>query len=85
MFSDFKEQLKKTENCENCEEQFEEMNDPIFVFDLTRKNKVEIDGSWNLTKEKYENCLIGNAILYNFNPKTKKFEIEKKYWKPKNE
>ncbi len=83
IFSDFKEQLKKKENTENCEEKFEEMNDPIFEFDFTINNKVEIESSWHLTKENYENCLIGNAILYNFNPKTKKFEVEKIYWKPK--
>lgn len=83
IFANFKEQLKKKENVENCDEKFEEMNDPIFEFDFTGKNNVEIESSWYLTKENYENCLIGNAILYNFNPRTKKFEIEKIYWKPK--
>jgi len=83
IFSVFTEHLKRKENTENCEEKFEEMNDPIFEFDFTTKNKVEIGSSWYLTKEKYENCLIGNAIIYNFNPETKKFEIEKIYWKPK--
>ncbi|WP_264551877.1 hypothetical protein [Flavobacterium sp. N2038] len=85
IFSDFKEQLKKKENTENCEDKFEEMNDPIFEFDFTTSNKVEIESSWYLTKENYENCLTGNAITYHFNPKTKKFEVEKIYWKPKNE
>lgn len=83
LFSNFKELLKKKEHTENCEEKFEEMNDPIFEFDFTKKNTIEIESSWYLTKEDYENCLIGNAILYNFNPKTKKFEIEKIYWKVK--
>jgi len=83
IFSDFKEQLKKKENTENCAEKFEELNDPIFEFDFTSKNKVEIESSWSLTKENYENCLIGNAIVYNFDPETKKFEIEKIYWKAK--
>jgi hypothetical protein len=83
IFSDFIEQLKKKENTENCVEKFEELNDPIFEFDFISKNKVEIESSWYLTKEKYENCLIGNAIVYNFDPETKKFEIEKIYWKEK--
>lgn len=82
IFSDFKELLKK-KNTENCEEKFEEMNEPIFEFDFTNKNNIEIESSWYLTKENYENCLIGNAIRYNFNPKSKKFEIEKIYWKQK--
>ncbi len=83
IFSDFTEQLKKKENSEKCAEKFEEMNDPIFEFDFTNKNKVEIESSWYLIKEVYENCLIGNAIIYNFDPKTKKFEIENVYWKLK--
>lgn len=83
MFSNFKEQLKKKENVENCAEKFEEMNDPIFQFDFTNKNKVEIESSWYLNKEDYETCLNGNAITYNFNPKTKKFELKKIYWKTK--
>jgi hypothetical protein len=83
IFSDFTELLKSKENTENCEEKFEEMNDPIFEFDFTSKNKVEIESSCYLTKENYETCLTGNAIIYKFNPETKKFEIEKIYWKPK--
>lgn len=83
IFSDFTEQLKKKENTENCEEKYEELNDPIFEFDFTNKTKVEIESSWFLTREEYTNCLIGNAIIYNFNPKTKRFEIEKTYWKAK--
>jgi len=59
------------------------LNDPIFQFDFTNKNKVEIESSWYLTKDAYENCFVGNSIIYNFNPKTKKFEIEKIYWKAK--
>ena len=85
IFSNFKGQLKKTENTENCEEKFEELKDSIFEFDFISKNKIEIDGSWNISKENYENCLIGNAIIYNFNTKTKRFDIEKIYWKSKKE
>ncbi|TDB65297.1 hypothetical protein [Arundinibacter roseus] len=69
IFSDFTELIKKKENTENCGEKFEEMNDPIFEFDFTNKNKVEIESSWYLTKDDYENCLIGNSIIYSFNPK----------------
>lgn len=83
LFSDFKEQLKKKENNKNCEEKFNELNDPIFEFDFTSKNKIEIESSWYLIKEEYENCLIGNALLYRFNPESKKFELEKVYWKSK--
>lgn len=82
IFSDYTKQLKR-KNTDDCEGNFEELNDPIFTFDFSAKNKVEIESSWYLTKENYENCLIGNAIVYNFNPKTKKFEIEKIYWKTK--
>lgn len=83
IFSDFTELLKRKENTVNCLELFEEMNGPIFDFDFTRGDKVEIEGSWNLIKENYENCLIGNAIIYNFDPETKKFKVEKIYWKSK--
>ena len=83
IFSDYIKQLKKKENTENCYEIFEELNDPIFEIDLTNKNKVEIESSWYLTKKEYEKCLIGNAIIYIFNPNTKMFEIEKIYWKTK--
>lgn len=83
IFSDFKEQMKKKENNKNCEDKFEELNDPIFEFDFANKNKIEIESSWYLIKEEYENCLIGNALLYNFNPESKKFELEKVYWKSK--
>lgn len=82
IFSDYTEQLKR-KNTENCEGNFEELNDPIFTFDFSSKNKVEIESAWYLKKENYENCLIGNAIVYQFDPKTKKFEVEKIYWKKK--
>lgn len=85
MFLDYIAQLKKKEKTENCIEIFEELDDPIFEFDFTSKNKVEIESSWYLTKENYENCLNGNAVVYNFNPETKKFEIEKVYWNPKKQ
>jgi hypothetical protein len=83
IFYNFREQLKKKVNTSNCNEKFEEMKGPIFEFDFSGKNKIEIECSWYLTKENYENCLIGNAIVLNFNPQTKKFEIEKIYWKQK--
>lgn len=83
IFSDFKELLKQKNTTENCVEKFEELNDPIFEFGFSNKNKVEIESSWYLTEENYSDCLIGNSILYTFNPQTKKFEIEKIYWKPK--
>jgi hypothetical protein len=83
IFSNFTELLKKKDNTENCGEIFEEMSDPIFEFDFRIENIVEIESSWYLTKENYETCLTGNAIIYKFNSETKKFEIEKIYWKPK--
>lgn len=85
IFSNYKDLLKKKEYIDNCEEKFEEMNDPIFEYDFSNTNKIEIESSWYLTKENYENCLAGNAIIYNFNTKTKKFDIEKIYWKKKKE
>lgn len=84
IFSNFREQLKRKENTEGCEEKFKELNDPIFEFDFNGNNKVEIESSWYLSKENYDPCLIGNAIIYNFEPDKKKFEIEKIYWKEKN-
>ncbi|MCO5261086.1 MAG: hypothetical protein M9916_13185 [Crocinitomicaceae bacterium] len=84
IFSDFIELLKKKGNFESCEDKFKDMTNPIFQFDFSNKNKVEIESSWYLIKDDYKDCLIGNAIIYNFNPKAKKFEIEKIYWKPKN-
>ncbi|MES2811247.1 MAG: hypothetical protein V4670_02150 [Bacteroidota bacterium] len=83
IFSDFKELLKMKNADENCNEKFEELSDPIFEYDFSIKNKIEIESSWYLTEENYSNCLTGNALLYNFNPQNKKFEIEKIYWKQK--
>ena len=83
LFSDFRELLKMKNTRENCIEKFEELNDPIFEYDFTDENKIEIESSWYLLQKEYSNCLIGNAILYNFNPKTKKFDLEKIYWKEK--
>ncbi|WP_298396063.1 hypothetical protein [Flavobacterium sp.] len=85
LFSDYIQQLIRKETTENCDEAFQELNDPIFEFDFSSKDKIVIESSWYLTKENYENCLIGNAIVYNFNPKTKKFDVEKIYWKEKKE
>lgn len=79
----FVDLLKKTENIENCQETFVELNGPFFNYDYTNTNQIEIESSWYFIKEEYENCLIGNALRYNFNPKTKHFELEKIYWKPK--
>jgi hypothetical protein len=85
LFSDYKELLKKKDTEGNCDEKFEVLEDPIFEFNFSTDNKIEIESSWSLTEEEYNTCFIGNAILYNFNPQTKKFEIEKIYWKPKQE
>jgi len=54
----------------------------LFRFDFSDENIVEIDCSWLITKDEFEDCLKGNSILYKFNPKTKKFEIDEIYWKP---
>lgn len=83
IFSDFKKLLKIKNPIEDCNEIFEELDNPIFNYDFSNKNKIEIESSWYLTEDEYKNCLNGNSILYNFNPKTKKFEVEKLYWKPK--
>lgn len=85
LFSNYKELLKNKNNQANCIEKFEELEDPIFTFDFSIKNKIEIESSWVITKEEYGDCFTANAILYNFNPKTKKFEIEKTYWKAKKQ
>jgi hypothetical protein len=82
-FSNYKELIKNKDADEDCTEKLEALDDPIFQFDFSVNNKIEIESSWVLTKNEYGNCLIGNAILYNFNPATKKFEVEKIYWKPK--
>jgi len=83
LFSDFEELLKKKNTTEDCNEKFEEIEMPFFNFDFSTTNKIEIESSWYLVEEEYKNCLNGNSIVYLFNPKTKKFEIEKVYWKPK--
>jgi len=83
LLPDHKEYLKKKVSDANCDEQFEELNDPIFVYNFSGPNKIEIESSWYLTEESYSDCFIGNAIQYNFNPQLKKFEVAKIYWKPK--
>ncbi|MND95489.1 hypothetical protein D3C80_877450 [compost metagenome] len=81
--SGFRETLKKTDPVEPCSEKFEALEDPIFEYDFSKNDKIEIESSWYLVQESYGNCLNGNAIQYRFNPQTKKFDIEKIYWKPK--
>lgn len=83
LLPDHKELLKKKDSDAKCDEKFEELNDPIFVYNFSGLNKIEIESSWYLTEESYNDCLIGNAIQYNFNPQSKKFEVAKIYWKPK--
>lgn len=82
--SNFTKNIKKQDTNQNCNDTFNELNNPIYEFDFSNNDKIEIESSWYLTKEKYESCLNGNAVLFNFNPKTKKFDIEKIYWKPVN-
>jgi hypothetical protein len=83
--SDFKEQLKHQKRPENCAKTFEELEQPIFTYDFSINNKIEIESSWYLTKEDYGDCLIGNSVVYSFNPKAKQFELENIYWKLKKE
>jgi len=84
LFGDYIEQLNINPSQE-CNEKFEKIEDSFifewFTFDFSDENIVEVSCSWPITKEKFENCLIGNSILYKFNPETKKFDIEKIYWK----
>lgn len=83
IFPDFKELLKKKNTLATCSDKFEELNDPIFNYDFSNNDTIEIESSWSLTEENYGDCLIGNAIVYRFNRSVNKFEIEKIYWKPK--
>ena len=85
LFGDYREQIKLNNFSQDCNEKSIEFEDAIFSFDFSGENTAEIESSWYLTKEEYKNCLKGNAILYKFNSKTKKFEIDKIYWKPKKE
>jgi hypothetical protein len=83
LFGNFREQMKLDNLSQECEDKWIDFEDPIFSFDFSDTSVVEIESSWYLTKEEFENCLSGNTILYKFNPKTKKFEIDRIYWKPK--
>jgi len=83
LFGNYREEIKLDNFAQECEEKFIDFEDPIFTFDLSDKNIVEIASSWYLTKEEFVDCLKGNAILYKFDPNTKKFEIDRIYWKPK--
>lgn len=83
LFSNYKEQIKNKNNTTNCTEKFDELEGPIFVFDFSKENQIEIESSWFITKEEYADCFLANAIRYHFNPQTKKFDIEKAYWKAK--
>jgi len=85
LFGDYREQIKLNNFSQDCNEKSIEFEDAIFSFDFSGENTAEIESSWYLTKEEYKNCLKGNAILYKFNSKTKKFEIDKIYWKSKQE
>ncbi|MDL2313321.1 hypothetical protein LJC68_10650 [Bacteroidales bacterium OttesenSCG-928-B11] len=83
LFGNYKDQIRLNDLPQECGEKLTDFEDPIFLFDFSDENKVEIESSWYLTKEKFKDCLNGNTILYKFNPKTKKFEIDRIYWKPK--
>jgi len=86
LFGDFMGQLNINPSQE-CNENFKNIEDVFlfdwFRFDFSDENIVEIH-SWATTKEKFEDCLKGNTILYRFNPETRKFEIYKIYWGKSN-
>ena len=82
VFGDYRKQIKLNSLRQECNEKFEELEDQIFTFHFN-ENTVEIESSWYLTKEEYKDYLTGNSILYKFNAETKKFEMDKIYWKPK--
>jgi hypothetical protein len=84
LFEDFRKQMKFDNLPQACAEKLIDFEDTIFSFDFSDESLVEIESSWYLTKEKYENCLKGKSILYKFNSKTKKFEFDRIYWKTKN-
>ena len=83
LFGDFIEQLDINFS-QKCDEKFNEIKDQFhfdwFSFDFSDENVVEVH-SWTTTKDGFEDCLKGNTFLYKFNPKRKKFEIEKIYWR----
>jgi hypothetical protein len=80
---DYIERIKRDADDLNCTEKYEELSMPLFTFDFSEKNKVEIESSWYLMKEDYMDCLVGNSVVYVFDPSTKKFDVEKVYWKTK--
>jgi len=83
LFGDYRKQIKLDNLPQECDKKFIDLDDPIFTYDFSDKNIVEIESSWYLTKEEFKDCLKGNSILYKFNSKTRKFEIDRIYWKPK--
>jgi len=83
LFSGFRELLKHGNTTGNCDETYELLNDPMFEYDFSKENKIDIDGSWYFSEEEHINCLTGNTITYAFNPQEKKFHVERIYWKPK--
>jgi hypothetical protein len=88
LFGDWLE-LLKIENihrplgCDDkgLDEFLEELNRWYAIFDFSHENIVEICNPWNQLRERFENCLKGNTIVYRFNPTIKKFDIDKIYWK----
>jgi len=83
LFGDYFEQLGMNLSQE-CNERFEKIEDLFFFewlsFDFSDENIVVVY-SWSTKKDRFEDCLKGNTILYKFNPETKRFDISKIYWR----
>ncbi|MET4083294.1 hypothetical protein ABIB40_003263 [Pedobacter sp. UYP30] len=82
IFGDFRKELM-IPGAKDCAARLKELRGPIFDYNFRNLNQVEIESALYLTKEKYQNCLKGNTLVYQFIPTEKKFKLKKVYWKEK--
>ena len=87
VFGSYTEQLKFDNLSQACNQKLTDVDfeDYFWLFQFSFSDEtVEINSSWLIdNKTEFEDCLKGNIIEYKFNPETKKFDIEKIYWKSK--
>jgi len=83
LFGNFTEQIKLSGFSQKCNQKLIDiwLEDYFWTFDFRfTENTMGINYAWLITKEEFKDCLKGNVIEYRFNPKTKRFDIDRIFW-----
>jgi len=84
LFGNYLGHIKRSDFSQECNQKLIDVwfEHYFWVFDFRfSDDKVQISCALLIDKETFEDCLNGNSVVYRFNPKTKKFDVEKIYWR----